>query len=196
MKNKDVAEKGEGEKGGGEKDEKGGHMGLSRDNGRQVLGTGRVEIRVWKEIFPLYAYITAREDAETGKDSTVGLNRDLDKAYEITRDHESRTDLYLSDSSVNGAIHPVETLSGWTNELRNYDKAALKNYEQVGNAVNVLVNRFERLQGRQLDANAVAVGGVKLAEDTYEALLMANFKPDEAKALMRTSSFSKRCWHD
>lgn len=135
--------------------------------------------------------ITVREDAETGKDSTVGLNRDLDKAYEITRDHESRTDLYLSDSSVNGAIHPVETLSGWTNELRNYDKAALKNYEQVGNAVNVLVNRFERLQGRQLDANAVAVGGVKLAEDTYEALLMANFKPDEAKALMRTPSFQQ-----
>lgn len=97
----------------------------------------------------------------------------------------------MSDSSVNGAIHPVETLSGWTNELRNYDKAALKNYEQVGNAVNVLVNRFERLQGRQLDANAVAVGGVKLAEDTYEALLMANFKPDEAKALMRTPSFQQ-----
>ncbi|ODB37927.1 hypothetical protein A9L43_20980 [Pseudomonas mosselii] len=37
----------------------------------------------------------------------------------------------------------------------------------------------------------MAIGGVKLAEDTYEALLMANFKPDEAKALMRTPSFQQ-----
>ncbi|MDH1659417.1 hypothetical protein N5E96_24940 [Pseudomonas mosselii] len=42
-----------------------------------------------------------------------------------------------------------------------------------------------------MDAGAVAIGGVKLAEDTYEALLMANFKPDEAKALMRTPSFQQ-----
>ncbi|MCF1489455.1 hemagglutinin repeat-containing protein, partial [Pseudomonas sp. AA27] len=135
--------------------------------------------------------ITVRGDAATGQDSTVGLNRDLDKAYQITRDHESRTDLYISDTAVNDALHPVATVNRWSNELRNYDKTALKNLEQAGNVVNVLVNRFERLQGRQLDAGAVAIGGVKLAEDTYEALLMANFKPDEAKALMRTPSFQQ-----
>jgi len=54
--------------------------------------------------------ITVRQDAGTGQDSTVGLNRDLDKAYEITRDHESRTDLYVSDSSIKGALSPVETV--------------------------------------------------------------------------------------
>ncbi|WP_309509019.1 CdiA family toxin C-terminal domain-containing protein [Pseudomonas mosselii] len=135
--------------------------------------------------------INVRGDADTGQDSTVGLNWDLDKAYQITRDHESRTDLYISDTAVNDALHPVATVNRWSNELRNYDKTALKNLEQAGNVVNVLVNRFERLQGRQLDAGAVAIGGVKLAEDTYEALLMANFKPDEAKALMRTPSFQQ-----
>lgn len=44
--------------------------------------------------------IVVRSDAETGKDSTAGLNRDTSKAYEITKDKEERTDLYVSKSSL------------------------------------------------------------------------------------------------
>ncbi|MCF5827317.1 hemagglutinin repeat-containing protein, partial [Pseudomonas syringae] len=44
--------------------------------------------------------VVVRGDAAAGKDSTVGLNRDVDKAYEITRDDEHRTDLYVTKSSV------------------------------------------------------------------------------------------------
>jgi filamentous hemagglutinin len=47
--------------------------------------------------------IVVRKDAETGADSTAGLNRDVGKAYEITKDEESRTDLYASSSSL-GAV--------------------------------------------------------------------------------------------
>ncbi|YCH22787.1 hemagglutinin repeat-containing protein [Pseudomonas sp. D1-3] len=44
--------------------------------------------------------IVVRGDAQTGQDSTEGLNRDVSKAYEITRDDEERTDLYVTKSSV------------------------------------------------------------------------------------------------
>ncbi len=44
--------------------------------------------------------IVVRGDAGSGTDSTVGLNRDVSKAYEITRDDEERTDLYVTKSSV------------------------------------------------------------------------------------------------
>ncbi|WP_218189575.1 hypothetical protein, partial [Pseudomonas sp. PA15(2017)] len=37
---------------------------------------------------------------QTGQDSTEGLNRDVSNAYEITRDDEERTDLYVTKSSV------------------------------------------------------------------------------------------------
>ncbi|WP_242675398.1 colicin D domain-containing protein, partial [Phytopseudomonas dryadis] len=44
--------------------------------------------------------LIVRDDAQTGQDSTEGLNRDVSKAYEITRDDEERTDLYVTKSSV------------------------------------------------------------------------------------------------
>ncbi len=53
--------------------------------------------------------IVVRSDAETGKDSIAGLNRDLSKAYEVTKDDEERTDLYVSKSSVEAVMAAPET---------------------------------------------------------------------------------------
>ncbi|MEW5543603.1 hemagglutinin repeat-containing protein [Pseudomonas soli] len=75
--------------------------------------------------------ITVRKDAETGKDSTVGLNRDLDKAYEITRDKESRTDLYVTDSSLHDALNPKETLAKWQVDLSNYGVSSFTTASQL-----------------------------------------------------------------
>ncbi|CAM3955623.1 hypothetical protein [Pseudomonas wadenswilerensis] len=61
--------------------------------------------------------IVVRKDAESGDDSTAGLNRDVDKAYEITRDEESRTDLYVTGSSVDAVLKTDETLKQWSNSL-------------------------------------------------------------------------------
>ncbi|WP_231570221.1 hypothetical protein [Pseudomonas fulva] len=47
--------------------------------------------------------MVVRGDVQTGQDSTEGLNRDVSKAYEITRDDEERTDLYVTKSSVEAA---------------------------------------------------------------------------------------------
>ncbi|MCU7240303.1 hemagglutinin repeat-containing protein, partial [Pseudomonas peradeniyensis] len=133
--------------------------------------------------------ITVRKDAETGQDSTVGLNRDLDKAYEITRDKESRTDLYVTDSSLHDALNPKETLQKWSDGLLDYDKTALKNFEQAGNALNALVNRYQRMTGRPMDSGAVAVAGRALSENTLESLILAGMSPRDAMALMGKEDF-------
>ncbi|MFJ2541235.1 hemagglutinin repeat-containing protein, partial [Pseudomonas sp. NPDC087614] len=50
--------------------------------------------------------IVVRNDKATGQDSTAGLNRDVNKAYEITKDEDHRTTLYASSSSIDAVSHP------------------------------------------------------------------------------------------
>ena len=64
--------------------------------------------------------IVVRGDAGTGSDSTVGLNRDVSKAYEITRDDEERTDLYVTKSSVEAVANPIQTFETWAKAAENY----------------------------------------------------------------------------
>ncbi len=64
--------------------------------------------------------IVVRGDAGTGSDSTVGLNRDVSKAYEITRDEEERTDLYVTKSSVEAAASPIQTIKTWGEAAKSY----------------------------------------------------------------------------
>ena len=68
--------------------------------------------------------ITVRNDAKTGADSTAGLNRDVSLAYEITKDKEKRTDLYVSQSSLESVNHPIQTLNQWKEGMKNYGKNA------------------------------------------------------------------------
>ncbi|WP_095092859.1 hemagglutinin repeat-containing protein [Pseudomonas sp. Irchel 3A5] len=64
--------------------------------------------------------IVVRQDAVTGKDSTAGLNRDVSKASEITRDEEHRTDLYVTKSSTDAVLSPVDTVNGWIGDAKQY----------------------------------------------------------------------------
>ncbi|WP_371924059.1 hemagglutinin repeat-containing protein [Pseudomonas sp. IC_126] len=59
--------------------------------------------------------IVVRRDAASGEDSTTGLNRDAEKAYEITKDKEERTDLYVSKTSLEAAGKAAERV---TNEIQ------------------------------------------------------------------------------
>ncbi|SDT36291.1 filamentous hemagglutinin [Pseudomonas asplenii] len=64
--------------------------------------------------------IIVRKDAETGGDSTQGLNRDVGKAYEVTKDKESRTDLYASGTSVGAVLDPGKTYDQWERNVSLY----------------------------------------------------------------------------
>ncbi|WP_431484019.1 hemagglutinin repeat-containing protein [Pseudomonas solani] len=76
--------------------------------------------------------VIVRKDSETGADSTAGLNRDISKAYEITRDHEERTDLYVTKSSVEAVSNPKETLRTWKENADNYGRNSVDAFANLG----------------------------------------------------------------
>ena len=76
--------------------------------------------------------LVVRNDAKTGQDSTAGLNRDLSKAYEITKDEEKRTDLYVSQSSLDSLGHPVNTVNNWRQGMKDYAKNTGALFTQYG----------------------------------------------------------------
>ncbi|WP_434560935.1 hemagglutinin repeat-containing protein [Pseudomonas sp. Z4-20] len=136
--------------------------------------------------------VVVRNDAGTGADSTKGLNRDVDKAYEITRDDEHRTDLYVTKSSVTAALSPYETAKEWTRQLRNYDETAKQNFQQAGYDFNAAVNKIEAGLGRKMDASASAMVGVDFAEETMEALIIGGLTRAQAMKTMSDPDFQNR----
>ncbi|WP_371261148.1 hemagglutinin repeat-containing protein [Pseudomonas sp. Q12-87] len=136
--------------------------------------------------------VVVRNDAGTVADSTKGLNRDVDKAYEITRDDEHRTDLYVTKSSMTAALTPFETAKEWTKQLRSYDETAKKNFQQAGYDFNAAVNKIEAGLGRKMDAGASAMVGVDFAEATMEALIIGGLTRAQAMKTMSNPDFQER----
>ncbi|WP_339538770.1 hemagglutinin repeat-containing protein [Pseudomonas sp. RA_15y_Pfl2_54] len=103
--------------------------------------------------------IVVRQDAETGKDSTVGLNRDVDKGYEITKDKESRTDLYVSKSSLEAVADPSGTLKAWADKIENYADATQGSFEAalslITGPVNVVGQAWNNLQAQRVSLDEV-----------------------------------------
>ncbi|MEQ9727509.1 hemagglutinin repeat-containing protein [Pseudomonas sp. WHRI 8822A] len=136
--------------------------------------------------------IAVRQDAETGNDSTAGLNRDLANAYEINKDKESRTDLYVTKSSIEAVSKPTATVKEWAEALTTYDETAAENFEQIGIGLNVSYNRLEKALGRRLPAGAELAGGAAIAEGALEALLLSGMKLKDAKALLGSEEFQEK----
>ncbi len=89
--------------------------------------------------------ITVRNDKDTGQDSTLGLNRDLNQAYEVTRDEEHRTDLYVSSSSVKAVMNPKQTLEKWKMDVEKYGENSL---EALNSLTDLLFGAVNILSGR------------------------------------------------
>ncbi|UVK91522.1 hemagglutinin repeat-containing protein [Pseudomonas atacamensis] len=93
--------------------------------------------------------ITVRNDKDTGQDSTLGLNRDLNQAYEVTRDEEHRTDLYVSSSSVKAVMNPKQTLEKWKMDVEKYGENSL---EALNSLTDLLFGAVNILSGRGFEA--------------------------------------------
>lgn len=135
--------------------------------------------------------IVVRSDAETGKDSTTGLNRDTGKAYEITKDEEERTDLYVSKSSIEALSDPKATVKQWATALATYDETAKANLEEISTGLNVTYNRLEKTLGRELPPGARETGGADIAEAALEAMLLRGKSLSEAKSLLADEGFQQ-----
>ena len=87
--------------------------------------------------------LIVRNDAKTGQDSTVGLNRDVTKAYEITRDKEKRTELYVSESSLQAVANPKATLGKWKQGLQDYGKNSSDLFKHYGDLTKAAEQALE-----------------------------------------------------
>lgn len=135
--------------------------------------------------------IIVRQDAVTGKDSTAGLNRDVSKASEITRDEEHRTDLYVTKSSTDAVLSPVVTVKEWTNQLRNYDETAQQNFKEAARGLTRVVNKAESTFGRKMDAGAANLMGEKFAENTMDLLLQGGMSRSQAMKTLADPAFQE-----
>ncbi|MCD4531661.1 hemagglutinin repeat-containing protein [Pseudomonas sp. C3-2018] len=99
--------------------------------------------------------IVVRDDKVTGADSTAGLNRDVSKAYEVTRDEEHRTELYASGTSVEAVLNPKKTLDKWEKSVENYGENSL---ESLNILTDLLFGAANIAVGHSFDdANKVTV---------------------------------------
>ncbi|KAE9651715.1 hypothetical protein EJD88_18365 [Pseudomonas sp. PB105] len=69
---------------------------------RATVGSGEIIVR----------------DAADAASAVAGLNRDVSKAYEVTKDKEKRTDLYITDSSLTAVTNPTATIAQWTTDAK------------------------------------------------------------------------------
>ena len=131
--------------------------------------------------------------SDTGsKDSTAGLNRDVDKAYEITRDDEDRTDLYVTKSSLEAASQPIVTATQWANQLLTYNTTAKQNYEEATRGLTRAVNKIESTLGRKMDAGAASLMGADFAENTMDSLLQGGMTRSQAMNTMADPAFQEK----
>jgi len=64
--------------------------------------------------------IIVRNDLITGENSLIGINRDPNNTYQITRDYSRNTQLYLSSSSIDAVEHPEQTWERWKTGITEY----------------------------------------------------------------------------
>ncbi|WP_246883072.1 hemagglutinin repeat-containing protein [Pseudomonas sp. Tri1] len=150
--------------------------------------------------------VAVRNDAQTGTDSTAGLNRDVSKAYEITKDEESRTDLYVTKSSVDAVMDTSGTVQAWKNSIKSYPDSSLKAYEDALKLVNGPVEatkqiwtniQAQRVSIDEVPAAARAALGDEVALNVAKNLVrngkdagdIQELKPEDVAAIQ---SFAKR----
>ena len=121
--------------------------------------------------------IVVRQDEGASADSTSGLNRDVNRAYELTGDHEERTDLYVSGSSIDAVSNPLATYNQWKVQLSNYGDNAKKAEEKA----EKLIGKAEETV--QLAWNAIQAQNVSV--DSVPADIRARLGDEKALALSK-----------
>jgi filamentous hemagglutinin len=105
--------------------------------------------------------IIVRNDKVTGQDSTAGLNRDVNKAYEVTKDEEHRTDLYVSSSSIDAVRHPLATLDKWEKSVTDFTKNQKDQAAQIALILGSIDNVWNDIQAQHVDADDVSKSLIK-----------------------------------
>jgi len=119
--------------------------------------------------------IVVRKDAETGTDSTAGLNRDVSKAYEITKDKEERTELYATGSSVGAVLSPEKTYDQWKKSVELYGENSRETLIKLDELLDTMA--ILSLSGTDLKSAAEESNRGIVAREDHRKL----FSKDESK---------------
>ncbi|MCV4344086.1 hemagglutinin repeat-containing protein [Pseudomonas capsici] len=137
--------------------------------------------------------VVVRNDAETGNDSTAGLNRDVNKAYEITKDEESRTDLYVSKSSLEAVSDPSGILKAWKEKIENYSGNIEFAFEDalslISGPVMAVDQVWKEVQAQRVSLDEISVSARSKLGDEL-ALDLAKVLVRNGKALDDIDKFS------
>nr|WP_256578080.1 hemagglutinin repeat-containing protein [Pseudomonas sp. R25(2017)] len=117
--------------------------------------------------------IVVRHDKKTGQDSTAGLNRDLNKAYEVTRDDEHRTDLYVSSTSINAILDYDKTLDKWAEDAEKYGENGIESLNKLLDLV-FATNAFVR-------GNGVSVANYVLGNRVAHRYLIKSLRDEKTR---------------
>jgi filamentous hemagglutinin len=138
--------------------------------------------------------IVVRGDAQTGQDSTAGLNRDVDKAYVVTKDEEERTDLYASQSSIEAVSHPVATYEQWKQDLGNYKENSLETAKRAAELVEgsgrVVQQVWQEIQAQQVSLESLP-NKAREALGDEQALAVAKNLVRNGKSIEEVSKYDK-----
>ncbi|WP_082561470.1 hemagglutinin repeat-containing protein [Pseudomonas sp. Root569] len=129
--------------------------------------------------------IVVRKDAETGADSTTGLNRDVGKAYEITKDDEKRTDLYASSSSIDAVMDPEKAAKDLVADVVNFKDNQKKKIEAVAGALDQIKGEIQaqRVSIDDVSANIRKKFGDEQALTISKNLVRKGLAPNTLDAL-------------
>ena len=132
--------------------------------------------------------IIVRNDKVTGQDSTAGLNRDVNKAYEVTKDEEHRTDLYVSSSSIDAVRHPLATLDKWEKSVTDFTKNQKDQAAQIALILGSIDNVWNDIQAQHVNADDVSKNfiekfGEKRALTITKNLVRAGLDPELLETL-------------
>ncbi|WP_082555842.1 hemagglutinin repeat-containing protein [Pseudomonas sp. Root329] len=129
--------------------------------------------------------VVVRHDKVTGEDSTTGLNRDVNKAYEVTRDEEHRTDLYVSSSSIDSVSHPLDTLNRWKESVVNLRENQTRKALEVVQSLKTVNAQIQavRLDISQVSEKAIKGLGKEQALAVSKNLVRLGLDPSEVERL-------------
>lgn len=139
--------------------------------------------------------IVVRSDTGTGHDSTEGLNRDVEKAYEITKDDEERTDLYVSESSLESVGEVIESPTIIVEKTLEIAKSSL---DAVTNAANRVAQEIQaqRVGADQIPEAAKQQLGEERALAMAKNLVRNGLSPELMETLTPEQSERLSGWAD
>ena len=109
-------------------------------------------------------YATIGQGEITTNSDITNVNRDVNKSQVVTKDEKSNLDIYLSNTSINKALNPNQTVAKWTQDWK--DMGLNVRNEIISNLPDSNSGGFAGVVGTLLDkTGSVTLGLIPTVEN-------------------------------